>query len=87
MLVKNWINKTQICININICPLFEDICRLMKNLDSLICHHVYSERNTEAYKLSKGGLKMEQGTWKIMETGIGAHFEYYHKPFMDLQHS
>ena len=59
----------------------------MANFDTIICHHVYRERNGAADKLSKEGLELEQGVWKILETTDREHYEYYHRPFLDIRHA
>ena len=59
MVVINWVNKIQKCININISPLFEEVGILMANFDSITCRHVYGEKNSEADSLSKKGLTVE----------------------------
>ena len=43
----------------------------MEKFDTITCHHVYRERNSDANKLSKEGLRMEQGAWKITKYNTG----------------
>ena len=37
----------------------------------------------EVDRLSKAGINMEWGTWKIAETKETEANEFYHRPFMD----
>jgi ribonuclease HI len=45
--VINWINDTQICLNIRLSRLVEDIQCLLINLYFFDCQHVYRENNKE----------------------------------------
>ena len=83
MVVINWVNKIQKCKIRNLSPIFEEVCRLMANFDSIICCHVYRERNAEADNLLNKGILTEQGTWKISETNGGEVYEFYHRPFLE----
>ena len=63
----NWINGTQICTNIRLANIVEDIKSLHHAFDSITCHHVYRERNEEADRSSKEGTHLDMGHWKIVE--------------------
>ena len=43
------------------------------------------ERNSEADKLSKQGLLIDQGTWKFLKTKEAEDYEFYHVPFLEPQ--
>ena len=60
MLVINWVNKIQICRNINLFPLYDEVCQIMETFDSIISPHVYKEQNVEVDRISKEGLMMNQ---------------------------
>ena len=67
LVVINQINKTQRCRNTSLDALVEEVSRLLANFDSLSLKHVYMERNMEANRLSKAGISLAWGTWKIIE--------------------
>ena len=86
LVVINWINKTQRCINTSLDALVEEFSRLFANFDSLSLKHVYREQNMEVDRLSKEGISLTWGTWKIIEkrrtrymNTIISHFWIYHK--------
>ena len=83
MVVINWVNRIQNFRTITLSPIFEEVCRLMANFDTIICRHVYMERNSEADKLSKKGVLMELGTYKILDPNAQYVCKYYHRPFID----
>ena len=84
LVVINWINKIQKCRNTSLDALFEEVSRLLANCESLSLKHVYREQNMEADILSKVGINLEWGTWKITEKKETEANEYYHRPFLDL---
>ena len=67
MVVINWINKTQRCKNYSLDTLYEEVNRNLSNFESISFKHVYWERNMDTNKLSKAGLNLQWGSWKIME--------------------
>ena len=81
--ILNWIDKTQRCRNLSLSALFEEANRLLSNFDSITFKHVYRERNEEADRLSKAGLNLAMGTWKILETKDTEVYEFFHRPFID----
>jgi ribonuclease HI len=72
LLVINWIRKSQRCHNIILCPLLEEVFRILASFDNYSFHHVYREHNQEADSLSKEGLQMVVGTWMIREDKDGS---------------
>ena len=84
MVVINWINKTQRCRNSTLDTLYEEVNRTLSIFESILFKHVYRERNMEANKLSKAGLNLQWGTWKIIEKKETEANEYYHRPFLIL---
>jgi ribonuclease HI len=65
MNVINWARKHQTCHNIFLCPILEEIFRLMDTFDTLVISHVYRDRNMVADSLSKEGLLLSLGQWHI----------------------
>ena len=86
MVVINWINKTQRCINSTLDTLYEEINRTLSIFESISFKHVYRERNTDANKLSKAGLNLQWGYWKIMEIKDTEAKKYPHRPFLIFPH-
>lgn len=84
MMIINWIRKSQLCHNIRLLPLLEEVFIILGTYKNLSIRHVYRERNRAVDKLSKEGLLLDYGQWKIMESRDGSHFEYYHRPFIDI---
>ena len=84
LVVINWMNKIQRRRNTSLVALFEEVNRLLANFESLSLKHVYRERNMEADRLSKAGINLEWGTWKITEKKETEANEYYHRPFLVL---
>ena len=82
MVVINWINKTQRCKSTSLDTLVEEVNRILANFESISFKQVYRERNMEADKLSKTGLNMQWGTWKIIEKKEIEANEYYHRPLI-----
>ena len=82
MVVINWINKTWRCRDTSLDTLFEEVNRILANFESISFKHVYRERNMEANKLSKAGLNLQWGTWKIIEKKETEANEYYYRPFL-----
>jgi len=56
MNVINWTNKKQICHNILLFSILEEIHRLLNTFDTVVISHVYNDRNMIADTLSKEGL-------------------------------
>ena len=86
MVVINWINKTQRCRNSSLDTLYEEVNKTFSNFESISFKHVYRERNMDADKLSKEGLNLQWGSWKITEIKDTKAKEYLHKPFLILPH-
>ena len=82
MVVINWINKTQRCRNSSLDTLYEEVNKTLSNFESILFKHVYREWNMEADKLSKVGMNLQWGSWKIIEIKETEANEYYHRPFM-----
>ena len=67
MVVINWMNKIQNWKITNLGPIFEEVCKLMEKFETITCRHVYREIYSKEDKVSKEGLRMEQGTWNLTE--------------------
>ena len=67
LVVINGLNTTQRCRNTSLDAIVEEFSRLLADFDFLSLKHVYKERNMEADRLSKEGISLAWGTWKITE--------------------
>jgi len=52
LLVINWINGAQLCRNIFLAPILDEVLRKKSTFDNVLCAHVFRERNTQADCLS-----------------------------------
>ena len=84
MNVINWINQTQECMHLRLAHIIYSIRQLLLRFDSFSCRHVYREKNKEAFKASKEGLRLAEGIWMVKETFNGRLQAFYHRPFIDL---
>jgi hypothetical protein len=84
LMVINWIRKSQRCHNIILCPLLEEVFKILASFDNYYFCHVYREHNHEADSLSKEGLQMVVGSWLIREDRDGAKISCVHRSFMDF---
>jgi ribonuclease HI len=85
MNVINWTRKHQTCHNIFLCPILEEIFRLLDTFDTVVISHVYRDKNLVADSLSKEGLQLSQGQWHITETKGEDTNAFYHRPFIEDQ--
>jgi hypothetical protein len=53
--------------NYTLMPLFQDIKRSTNYFSHLSFNHVYRDQNQEANQLSKVGVALDRGSWKIIE--------------------
>jgi ribonuclease HI len=83
MNVINWARKHQICHNIFLIPILEDIFHLLDTFDSLVISHVYRDRNMVADSLSKAGLQLTLGQWHFTEHKGEDSNAFYHRPFIE----
>jgi ribonuclease HI len=83
MNVINWTSKVQICHNILLMPILEEIFRFMATFHSVVLKHVYMIQNFVADALSKAGMQLFFGQWHVSESIRDEFFEYYHRPFID----
>jgi hypothetical protein len=58
MVVINWLRKTQICHNIHINYILEELFLIENIFTNISFKHVYKERNATTYTLSKEGTLM-----------------------------
>jgi ribonuclease HI len=84
MVVINWIRKSQACHNIRLAPLLDEVFTILESYRLLSFRHVYRERNQSADKLSKEGLQLVLGQWKIKEFNAGTVHEFFHRSFIDI---
>ena len=47
--------------------LIKEVHHIMEKIDYFMSCHFYMERNVHAYKLSKKGIQLSFGHWKITE--------------------
>ena len=83
MVVINWMNKTQKCRITSLDALYEEKTRSLSLFETISFTHVYREQNNEADKLSKKGLTLQRGEWKILETKDSKATEYLHSPYIN----
>ena len=83
IIVINWINKVQFCHSVFLNSILVETQRLLEELDTFSCRHVYREQNVEVHQLSKLGLTLPHGQWKILEQNNENFHEYYHRPFIE----
>jgi ribonuclease HI len=83
MVVINWMRKTQLCHNINLSSILDEVFLIANIFTNLSFQHVYRERNVATDTLSKEGTLMALGQWHVIEYKDGQGFEHYHKPFID----
>ena len=84
MVVINWLNKTQKCRNATLDVLYEETCKSLSFFESISFKHLYRELNEEVDKISKAGLKLQQGHWKILEVRDLEAMAYPHRPSLHL---
>jgi ribonuclease HI len=81
MLVINWIRETQICHNLMLLPLLEEVLNIVSTFDSSL-KHVYRERNEADDRLSKAGLQLAQGHIEVKETDGDTTSDYIFQPMI-----
>ena len=86
MVVINWINITPKCRIDSLDALYEETIGSLSFFETISFTHVYRERNVEADKLSKKGLTLQWGEWKILEIKDSEATEYPHRPFINPPH-
>ena len=83
MVVIKWMNKIQKCRTASLDALFEETTHSLSFFESISFTHVYREQNKEVDRLSKKGLTLQWGEWKILETQDSKATEYPHRPFIN----
>ena len=68
MVVIKCMTKIQKCRTTSLDALYEETTHSLSFFESISFTHVYMERNKEVDKLSKKGLTLQWGEWKILET-------------------
>ena len=68
IVVIKWMNKIHKCRIASLDALYEETTHSLSFFESISFTHVYRERNKEVDKLSKKGLTLQWGEWKILET-------------------
>jgi len=82
--VCDWLNRTSRCSAFTLRHILDEAPRLNSSFDSFACKHIFSERKTTADILSKEAGNRDLGIWMIREQRDGEHYQYYHRPFMDI---
>ena len=83
MVVIKCMTKIQKCRTTSLDALFEDTTHSLSFFESISFTHVYRDRNKEDDRLSKKGLTLQWGEWKILETQDFKATKYLHKPFIN----
>jgi ribonuclease HI len=81
LLVIQWMKGEFNLCNFTLQPLFHDILLLKSTFSHISFTHVYRDRNNEANMLSKDGVALENGIWKITDNTLAHSFEYVHAPW------
>jgi hypothetical protein len=83
MVVITWLRKTQICHNINLTSILEEVFWITNIFTNMSFNHVYRERNITINTLSKEGTLMAHRQWHIIEFLDGKSYEHYHIHFIE----
>ena len=65
--VINWFEGNQICQNLLLLALLEEVFHLKEYFDNCFCRHVYRERNGDVNHLSKEGIFLDFEYWLTSE--------------------
>ena len=63
--------------------MLEEVIILKSQFDSVICRHIYRERNQISNILSKEVAQQHFGTYMIQEQLRQDYYQYFHRPFID----
>jgi len=74
MVVLNWIRKSEVCHNIRLVPLLDEVLTILNSYSQFSVCYIYREYNKMADKLSKEGTQLVPGQWKIKEHKDGFCF-------------
>jgi ribonuclease HI len=75
---------THILHSYTLVPLLEEIKRLSARFTHITFSHVYKNHNQQADQLSKVGLDLDKGCWKVKEEGSNGPREFLHNPWANL---
>jgi hypothetical protein len=81
-LVINWMTGVYSMQNYSLQPLFQNIKSYCEHFSHITFDHVFRERNQEANSLSKAGLELDHGSWKIKEEAQDDTIEYFHESWL-----
>jgi ribonuclease HI len=65
-------------------PLLEEIKRCSTEFSHISFSHIYRTHNKKANQLSKSGLELDKGSWKIREEGPDGPQEYFHNTWTTI---
>lgn len=74
---------THILRSYNLFPVFEEIKDTV-DFSHITFTHVYRNHNKEPDQLSKTGLDLDKGFWKVKEKGLDGSTEFLHLPWFIL---
>jgi len=83
-LTINWTNEVNHCHLHTLRYILTNIISLKSQFDSFVCLHIYRERNDIADHHSKEAVQLNRGQCQIQEFREGTFYNYYHRPFMDI---
>jgi len=72
---------TYSCENFLLHPILDEISTIKSVVISISLHHIFRERNDQGDGLSKEGLMLDSGSWKIWEEVDGIASKYVHRSF------
>eukprot|EP00253_Pinus_taeda_P035654 PITA_35654 len=81
MNVVKWVNGNAMRQNQIFRAILDDIMSLKSHFYNFSLCHIYRDKNTTAYQLSKAGLQQVLGSWSIEESRQGQTFTTQHPPF------
>jgi hypothetical protein len=65
-------------------PLLEEIKICSVEFTHISFSHIYKNHNKKADQLSKYGLELDKGSWKIREEGPDGSQEYFHNTWTSI---
>jgi hypothetical protein len=82
LLVIKWMRQESTLINFTLQPLFLDVWSLQSTFTHISYAHIYRDRNGTGDGLSKAGLELDRGVYKVLEDQQGQKTKYIHDPWL-----
>jgi len=84
-IIINWFNNISIYHAFSLRHILDDALCLRAHFDTIVCHHIYRDRNQVSDQLSKEAAVKPSGTSLILEPLDREHYKYYHRPYIDIR--